>query len=161
MKKLLIVLLVIILLTSHAMAVESSWRVFDNAGLFTAEEIAKIELEIKAFQQEANMDYVVLTTDDFLGIDIQMHIADNFYDYGAFGYGSKNSGILEYIDMNQRVHYYSTTGDAINCISNDVLSIMLDSSQQSLSANNFAGGILISIQIAKEAILKRNEAAVK
>ena len=48
-------------------AVAESWRVFDNAGIFSQSEIEELENEISVFQRETNVDFVVLTTDDYLG----------------------------------------------------------------------------------------------
>ncbi len=65
MKRFLVLFLMLSLACTSSLA--EPWRVFDNARLFSAEDNEAIEQAVSKFQRETNMDFVVLTTDDYLG----------------------------------------------------------------------------------------------
>ena len=85
MKKFVSLILFLLFLFSSAFA--ESWRIFDNANLFSKDEIEELENKILSFQKDTNIDFVVLTTDDYLGLNNQQFIAETFYDSGSFGFG--------------------------------------------------------------------------
>lgn len=93
-------------------AFADSQRVFDNAGLFTDEEIAALEEMISEFQQRTKTDFAVLTTDDFLGHDDPIYLqafAKTFFASQGFGLGPGKSGLILYIDSDARK--YCVVGD--------------------------------------------------
>lgn len=110
LRKIFVVLIALFAFCFTASASEQ--RVFDYADLFTQEQETKLEEEISLFQKDTAMDFVVLTTEN--KIDEQGEYADSFYDTNDFGYGKNNSGVLYFIDMYNRIPYLSTTGDAID-----------------------------------------------
>ena len=116
MKKFVSLILFLLFLFSSAFA--ESWRIFDNANLFSKDEIEELENKILSLQKDTNIDFVVLTTDDYLGLNNQQFIAETFYDSGSFGFGRSASGLIYYIDMNQHYHYVSTSGKMISLFEN-------------------------------------------
>lgn len=111
MKKTLILLLCLFL-TIPALA--NAQRVYDNAGLFTDEEVQRLEEMIAAFQTETKSDFAILTTDDYLGHEDTQYLqafARTFFVSQGFGYGSGQSGLIFYIDNNARK--YTLVGDAL------------------------------------------------
>lgn len=127
MKKLLstVICLVLILSTLCIAASAEGTRVFDYADLFTTEEEAALETQISSFVSETGMDFVVLTSDD-VGSKESIEFADDFYDENGFGTGDDMSGILFFIDMDNRVPTISTCGAMIPIISDDRLNNLLD-----------------------------------
>lgn len=103
-------------------------RVFDNAGLFTADEVERLESLILEFQKQTKTDFAVLTTDDFLGnvTDEQIwQFANDFYDKMSLGYAPSSSGVLYYIDMYNCAPCISTCG-LYTLILQDCLSDVFD-----------------------------------
>jgi len=122
---LLIVLSVFLMTGMSAWASDSSARVFDNAGLFSADEKADLESKIAASKKTLGMDIVVLTEKSKNGKTTEAY-ADDFYDQGNFGVGEKKSGYLFFIDMEGRQIYFSTTGGAITLLTDDRINSILD-----------------------------------
>ena len=94
MKRVIIIVVVALCFISSAFA--EQWRVFDNAGLFTDEEIETLEQAIFDFQRNTKFDFAVLTTDDYLGTN-SAEIAKAFMIAENLGFGQHGSGILYYL----------------------------------------------------------------
>lgn len=155
MKRLFVVIVALLCFANFAFA--ESWRVFDNAGLFSTEEIAVIEQSISDFQRSTNMDFVVLTTDDYLGENNQQAITDSFYDSGNFGFGRQASGMLYYIDMNQRKPYVSTCGEMIFEFFGDKLINAHNACHPFLANGEYKNAVLQMIEKATDACKKGAE----
>lgn len=126
-------------------------RVFDRAGLFTASEIQELEQEIQAFQEETGMDFVIVTSNESHKGSAQQ-IADAFYEQGGFGLDEEKSGILYYIDMDDRYHYLSTTGAMIDYMTDARIENAIDEVTRYLSAGAYAQGASQMISIVRQYI---------
>lgn len=114
MIKRLIALTMCFLLLLPVCALAENWRIFDNAGLFTADEVQQLEEMIASFQAETKSDFAILTTDDYLGHEETQYLqafARTFFVSQGFGFGSGQSGLIFYIDNNARK--YTLVGDAL------------------------------------------------
>ncbi len=140
MKKILILALVILLMPLAAHA--TTERVFDNAGIFSEDDITSLKAAIMDFQKNTRYDFVILTTDDFLGVENQQAIAESFYDSQGFGLDGVHSGLLFYIDMNQRIQYICTTGNLISLLDDVFIDEALDVSTSYLRKGEYKEGML-------------------
>ena len=68
-------------------------RVFDEAGLFSAEEVQELETRIDEVRDSRDADLAVLTVEDAQGESAESY-ADDFYDSHGLGVGDDASGIL-------------------------------------------------------------------
>lgn len=139
-------------------AVAESWRVFDNAGIFSQSEIEELENEISVFQRKTNVDFVVLTTDDYLGSGNQQTIADAFFDSGNFGFGRLASGLIYYIDMNQRYLYVSTAGEMIT-VFEDYINDSIEACTDFMANEDYKDAVLEMIDWAKKAVAEADSNA--
>lgn len=137
------------LLASAALA--DGDRVFDRAELFTASEVQELEQEIQAFQEETGMDFVIVTSNESHKGSAQQ-IADAFYEQGGFGLDEEKSGILYYIDMDDRYHYLSTTGAMIDYMTDARIENAIDEVTRYLSAGAYAQGASQMISIVRQYI---------
>lgn len=87
-------------------------RVYDFAGLYTAEEEAALQDRAETIQENWQMDMVFLTTESTHGIDARQYAAD-FYEQNGFGIGADYSGIIMIVDMGERDAQIVTCGRAI------------------------------------------------
>lgn len=94
-------------------------RVMDDAGLFSAEEQARIAETVEEVRLRTGMDAAVVTTADKQGLSARDY-ADRRYEEEGFGEGDERSGFLYLIDMEGREIYISTAGGAITLISDSV-----------------------------------------
>lgn len=106
---------------------EGGERVFDYADLLTPEQEAHLQTEIENLVSNGDIDFdvVILTTNDTEGKTTREY-ADDFFDYNAFGIGSNNNGALLLVDMNARTVYISTTGSAIDYLTDARIELALD-----------------------------------
>ena len=117
-RKMIPILLVLMILPVLALADE---QIIDNAHLFSAADIVRMNEIIARIEDEHQVDLVVLTTnavpDDYSESMWRVRdYADDFYDNGGYGMGADNSGMLILLDMNNRVMWLSTGGVMIDYI---------------------------------------------
>ena len=87
-------------------------RVYDEADLFSDSQEQDLEEKCHSYAQETGADLVILTVDDAQGKSSEAY-ADDFYDEGGFGFGEEATGAILLIDMDNRMIYISTCGEAI------------------------------------------------
>lgn len=86
----------------YLVAAADKQRIYDEANLLTAEQISALEEVANKFSVRRETDFVIITTDDSDGKDIEKFMAD-FYDERKLGYDREhgNAAILA-IDMAKR-----------------------------------------------------------
>ena len=113
--------------------------------------IRELEQEIQAFQEATGMDFVILTSSESHDGSAQQ-VADEYYDQGGFGLDEENSGILYYIDMDDRYHYLSTTGVMQDYLTDARIENAIDEVTRYLSAGAYAQGASQMISIVRQYI---------
>lgn len=108
-----------------AFAADTDRRVFDDARLFSVEEVQSLTARIAEISESTGLDFAIVTTDDADGKTAQDY-ADDFYDSHDFGAGTQRSGALMLIDMDNREVYISTAGYAISLYTDRRIEAMLD-----------------------------------
>ena len=129
----------------------SSQRVYDQAGLFTTEEVTELEKSVAEHRESTNLDIVIVTTDDTMG-KTSRDYADDFYDYNGFGVGDDNSGVLLLIDMDNRMAYMSTTGKAIQIFTDDTIQAITDRVASCLGDGNYAEGVRVFLNEVEDCV---------
>lgn len=135
----LILLMVFCLSTFCPTLLADETRVYDQAKLFTSEDIAKLETSISSLKSEYPLDIVIVTTNDAEGKTSQTY-ADDFYDNGGFGYNGTYDGILLLIDMDNRNVSISTDGEMPRYFNDTRISTMLDHVIAPLKNGEYAQG---------------------
>ncbi len=133
--------LAVLTLLLPVLALASQRRVIDEAGLFTASEIQRMEAVIERIQDTYQMDVVVLTSFDPRYNDTQ-DFADLYYERGGYGIGEDQAGLLYLIDMNNRVPCVSTTGTMADYITDHRLEELFDCSYDELAAGEYGASTL-------------------
>lgn len=88
-------------------------KVYDNAGLLTEQEAARLQGQCVETAQIKGIDIIIVTENGLRGKS-PMDYADDFYDEHAFGYEQEHgTGILLLVDMGNRDWWISTSGEAI------------------------------------------------
>lgn len=115
-------------------------RVYDMAGLLSDWEIADFEETIADYRKEMKMDFVVVTTNDAEGKSATAY-ADDFFDYGGFGYGNGRDGVLFLIDMDNRELTLSTSGNTIRLLTDERIERILDDVYKGASDEDFGDSV--------------------
>lgn len=139
MKKRLVSLLVCLLLLSMltvSVFAASPW-VVDQANLLDETEEALIAEECEKVRSQYGMDMVFLTVDSLEGKTAEAY-ADDYYDYNGYS----PDGILFLVAMDEREWHISTSGAAIDALSDGDLEALGDYIVLFLSDGDFYSGFL-------------------
>ena len=93
-------------------------QVQDDAGLFTADEIAEISAICDRIESAYHVDMFVLTSQDVPSGQTTAY-ADDYFDYNGLGMGDDRAGMLYLIDMHNRQCWISTRGVMIDYITDE------------------------------------------
>lgn len=141
MTRLIFMLMLIILLVPIIVNGESI-RVFDDADLFTEEEIVVLSEEASILSRSYDMDILIVTTDDANGKSTRDY-GDDYFDDNGFGIGPDLDGILFLIDMDNREIHISTSGDGIRYLTDQRLENIIEEILDSgLGDGDFYGGAM-------------------
>lgn len=112
---LLIALLLTLSVSVTAFAIGGSPKIVDDADILSASEEATLETMALALSSKYDMDVVILTVETVWPEDITDY-ADDYFDYNGYGIGSKHSGVLLLLDIEEREWAISTCGNAIDAL---------------------------------------------
>ncbi len=152
MKKFLCILLVLLCFCAGGLAEEV--RVFDEAGLFSASEEARLESAISDFQEQTGMDFVVVTIDTAYDGYTTEELADELYAENGFGLGENRSGALFLIDMNERIFCLSTAGDLIDYVTDGRLEEAYDAVGYYMGDGEYAAAVEKMLSVVRGYIRK-------
>jgi uncharacterized protein len=127
----------------------SADKVIDGAGLFKAGEMQKIQAKIAETAKATNMDVVVVTTKSKNGKTAEQY-ADDVYDQGGYGTGTKKSGFLYLIDMEGRKIYISTAGGAITLLTDKRIDAILDDAFDQVKNGQYADSAVTVLNDAEK-----------
>lgn len=142
-KKLLALVICLLLLGTAGAALADTPMVVDDANLFDAEGIQRLETIIQRIRDTYQMDAVVLTTRDTprtYDDDVLVDYADRYYEDNGYGLGEDRAGVLYMIDMNNRYIYISTAGVMIDYLNDSRIEDMVETSTDYLSRGDYIGG---------------------
>lgn len=92
-------------------------RFVDYADIIPDEDEAEILSLLDSISEEKKFDVVIVTTES-TGKRTPMEFADDYFDYGGFGYGENRDGALLLISMEDRDIWVSTRGIGMESIDN-------------------------------------------
>ena len=121
-RKSIVSLLLVLLLTLGCTCAFAVSAVVDGAGLFTADEIGRMEKVIEQIRSKYKVDAYVLTTYDFPSGLTDKQIQDRvdvWYEQNGCGIGSDRAGVVYAIDMSNRASVISTAGVMIDYLDDD------------------------------------------
>lgn len=111
-------------------------RVFDEAGLLDAADIAEIDEWCAALREDWGIDLAFLTVNGTGGADIMQYGADFFLAQGL-GVGDTQDGVLFVMDMAERDGRILTHGKAIDIYTDYYIDKMWESMVGDLSAGDY------------------------
>ena len=125
-------------------------RIRDDADLFTPMQEEQLAQRIAEFQKDTGMDFVLLTSNhSHNGLSAQQ-LTDDFYDYGGYGLDAENSGVAYFIDMYERYHYISTTGQMIDYMTDERIDSAINNNTRYLKGGQYAQAALNMIDMVED-----------
>ena len=111
---------------------ESLTRVVDDALLLDEEESAALDEYLRSLVGQYEMDMVIVTREGLEG-QTPMEYADDFFDYGGYGWREESndditagSGILLLVEMEQGQIWISTKGRGMSAFSDSAVDMIID-----------------------------------
>lgn len=128
---------------------EAEQRVFDLAGLFSEDERAALEERIAELRSSiAPYDAAVLTADN--GVYDTQDYADRFYEDHGIGTDENRSGVLFFLDMQNRTVWISTAGDLIGIINDNREEEIFYAQDYYLGNSDWAGAMMVALDKTEE-----------
>lgn len=149
-------LFLFLLSSTRAQALPKDQKVYDNDGLFTEEEVTKLEDVCNKYGEDGKVDIVIITENGLEGKTRTQYLED-FYDAHGFGYDQKfGNAVLLLINMDpsDRGVEIQGYGDAEYYVNNDRIEYMLDDITPKLSDEDYYDAMVL---YAKEAAYYMNE----
>lgn len=129
---------------------EGSKRVFDDAGLFTEDEIQRLETQLAKAIKEHQVDFAVVTTDNAQGKSA-MTYADDFYYQHGLGYDKPDGdGILYLIDMDNREIWLCTVGVVMDNFTESRVDKVLDAAYDEVRDGDYYDSAVEFIKVSEK-----------
>ena len=96
-------------------------QVYDDAGLFSDSEISELTAAVNVAEEETGWDLMLLTVNDSSVGSTQSYAEEKFNEYTE-----KDNGIAFVLDMNARLFYIATGGEAYEYVGDTRLNELLD-----------------------------------
>ena len=142
MKKFAAFLLLIVLSLTVALA---DTQVQDDAGLFTADEIAEISNICDRIESAYQVDMFVLTSRNVPSGQTTAY-ADDYFDYNGLGMGDDRAGMLYLIDMRNRQCWISTSGIMIDYITDERKEGILDAGWDEMLDGKYGQSVIKALK---------------
>lgn len=113
--------------------INTAWKVYDYAGLFSAEEENALQARAEKIQEECGLDMVFLTTEDTGGLEARRYAAE-FYEQNGF---DVNGGIIMVVDMGERDAQIVTCGEAITIFTDYYINRIWNEMRDALSEGEY------------------------
>lgn len=152
MKRMFLIVTTVLCFISTALG--EPWRVFDNAKLFTDEEIKTIEQAISDFQRFTNNDFAVLTFEGYFGKNNSGDIAMAFYNSNNFGFGNQASGVIYFFHVIDGMLYasYGWRGEMCNIWNDEINAAVSEDCRNLVHEGKYSNAVLKLIESAAEAV---------
>ena len=108
-------ILVLSFFAGNSVCFGATQYLYDNAKLMSEYDQDYVNEYLADMSEALDFDIVAVTTYGYSQSDITA-FADDFYDYGGFGYGDEHDGVIFVVDMEAREMVLVSTGYGIEAI---------------------------------------------
>lgn len=109
----------LMLCTPLCVFAESSQKLIDDAGLFTAEEASALEAQLRELSDATDWDIIIYTNYNDIDSEEMEYYYNDYYDMQGFGRGDSGSGVMFTVDMGSQRRLITTKGDAMYYFSDE------------------------------------------
>ena len=133
-----ILLLILVISSVYAQpAYADAQHMFSDEGFFTTSELTYVDDYLTELSEKLKFDIVGALIYEGYYDDELTGFADDFYDYGNFGYGPDKDGVIFVVDMKSRQMVLVSTGYGITAITDYGEEVIYDYVTESLRNENF------------------------
>ena len=147
---LLVVCLICLALTVPCFAAEfENPPIVDGAGYLSAWENEELSERLEDIRQTYNFDVAIVTEDEMTRY-AAMSSADDIYDYGGYGAGANDDGILLYICASTREYHITTHADGIRIFNENGIAYLQANLQPYLENDDYYAAMECFVDLAEE-----------
>ncbi len=139
MKKLLSCVLLTLLLFALFLPVYASFEnpsIVDEAGYLMQSELASLSKELDKVREKYDFEVAIYTESEMTS-DTAEASADDIYDYGGYGAGENDDGIMLYICSDTREYHFTTHGKGLKYFNSNGLAYLESKVVPYLSENDY------------------------
>lgn len=138
MKRIVAFLLILLVCSCASVSVlaEGTVRLVDGAELLTEADRNAVSAKLDEISNRQKFDIVIVTV-QALDDRTVVEYADDFFDYGGYGFGENYDGALLLINMEERDWYISTSGYGITALTDAGIDWIGDEITAYLSEDDF------------------------
>lgn len=129
----------------------------DYSGYLYDSEVSVINDYLSAVSEEMEFDIVGVMINEGYDENSLRSFADDFYDYGGYGYGTEKDGAVFVVDMESRLMTLVTTGFGITAITDYGEELVYDYVTDELQSENFVGAYEGYADAVRELVYKARE----
>lgn len=134
MRKYLPFILILLILTVQPVTAHG-YKIVDDAQILTSNEELVLNQTAEAIADKYDMDVAIVVIETLNGKHLETYASDYFR--GAYGLGSKNSGIIFLVTMAEQEWTVRTFGNAADAVSDYDIDEIMDSILDDLSSGNY------------------------
>lgn len=131
-------------------------RLSDVADVLSDEEEAEVLSKLDEISERQQFDVVIVCLDSLRGENIQ-DAADDFFDYGGFGYGEEHDGTLLLVSIEDRKWHISTCGYGITALTDAGIKYLSEQFLPDMSDGNYKDSFIIFADTCDELVTQAKE----
>lgn len=116
-------------------------RLVDHADILSESEEENLLKALDEISERQQVDVVIATAEALNGKSIEA-AADDFFDYGGYGFGGQHDGILLLLSMEEREWAISTTGYGIEAFTDQGQAYIMDQILPDLKSGDYGQAFL-------------------
>ncbi len=152
MKKILSPVLLILIITSLSIGGFADFEnpsIVDEAGYLMQSELASLTEKLDKVRNEYDFEVAIYTESEMTS-DTAEASADDIYDYGGYGAGENDDGIMLYICSGTREYHFTTHGKGIEYFNSNGLVYLESKVLPYLEDDNYYKAFSVYIETADE-----------
>lgn len=137
MKRIVSVLFICFAMAVHCFAAEfNNPPVIDEAEYLSESQLAELSEKLEGIRQKYNFEVAIVTEYEMTSYDA-MSSADDIYDYGGFGAGENDDGIMLYICSSTRDYHITTHADGLRVFNENGIEYLKNNIQPYLAEDEY------------------------
>lgn len=110
--------------------------VTDGAGYLSEEQLSTLSQRLEEIRQKYSFDVAIVTENEMSGYDAR-NVADDIFDYGGYGAGVNDDGILLYICSGTRDYWLTTHADGMRVFNENGIEYLKNNIQPLLAEDDY------------------------
>ena len=137
MKRIVSVLFICFAMAVHCFAAEfNNPPVIDKAEYLSESQLVELSEKLEGIRQKYNFEVAIVTEYEMTSYDA-MSSADDIYDYGGFGAGENDDGIMLYICSSTRDYHITTHADGLRVFNENGIEYLKNNIQPYLAEDEY------------------------